>query len=41
MNEGADILAASRDRAQISNGKYEDLDAEIAEMDRIISGKVA
>ncbi|MGV8936256.1 MAG: CopG family ribbon-helix-helix protein [Allorhizobium sp.] len=41
MNEGADILAAIRGREQIAAGEYEDMDDVIADMDRIIAGKVA
>lgn len=41
MNEGADILAAIKGRDQITAGEHEDMDAVIADMDRIIAGKVA
>lgn len=41
LNEGADIFAAIKGREQIAAGEYEDLDDVIAEMDRIIAGKVA
>ncbi|WP_186392798.1 MULTISPECIES: CopG family ribbon-helix-helix protein [unclassified Pannonibacter] len=41
LNEGADILAAIRGREQIAAGEYEDFDDVIADMDRIIAGKVA
>lgn len=41
MNEGADVLAAVRGREQIADGEYEDMDDVIADMDRIIAGKVA
>lgn len=41
LNEGADILAAVRGREQIAAGESEDIDDVIAEMDRIIAGKVA
>lgn len=41
MNEGADVLGALRGKQQIADGEYEDMDDVIAEMDRIIAGKVA
>ncbi|PTM94429.1 CopG family ribbon-helix-helix protein [Mycoplana dimorpha] len=41
LNEGADILAAIKGRAQIAAGEHEDMDDVIADMDRIIAGKVA
>lgn len=41
LNEGADLLAAVRGREQIAAGEHEDMDDVIAEMDRIIAGKVA
>lgn len=41
MNEGSDILAAIKGREQIAAGEYEDMDDVIADMDRIIAGKVA
>ncbi|CAN7164977.1 CopG family ribbon-helix-helix protein [Pararhizobium sp. LjRoot238] len=41
LNEGSDILAARRGREQIAAGEYEDIDDVIADMDRIIAGKVA
>ena len=41
MNEGSDILAAVKGREQIAAGEYEDMDDVIADMDRIIAGKVA
>jgi predicted transcriptional regulator len=41
LNEGADILAAIQGREQIASGEHEDLDDIIADMDRIIAGKVA
>ncbi|HLP69659.1 MAG TPA: ribbon-helix-helix protein, CopG family [Rhizobium sp.] len=41
LNEGADILAAVRGRDQIAAGESEDMDDVIADMDRIIAGKVA
>lgn len=40
-HEGGDILAAIRGREQVAAGEVEDLDDVIAEMDRIIAGKVA
>lgn len=39
--EGSDILNAIKGRAQIAAGEHKDLDDVIAEMDRIIAGKVA
>lgn len=41
MNEGADVLSALRGKQQIADGEYEDMDDVIADMDRIIAGKVA
>ncbi|WP_313617364.1 ribbon-helix-helix protein, CopG family [Agrobacterium sp.] len=41
LNEGSDILAALKGREQIATGEYEDMDDVIADMDRIIAGKVA
>ncbi|MBY5475282.1 ribbon-helix-helix protein, CopG family [Rhizobium leguminosarum] len=41
LNEGADIFAAIKGREQIAAGEHEDLDDVIADMDRIIAGKVA
>jgi len=41
MNEGADVLSALRGKQQIADGEYEDIDDVIADMDRIIAGKVA
>ena len=41
LNEGADILAAIRGREQIAAGEHEDMDDVIADIDRIIAGKVA
>ncbi len=41
LNEGADILASARGREQIAAGEYEDVDTVIADMNRIIAGKVA
>jgi predicted transcriptional regulator len=41
LNEGAHILEAKQGREQIAAGEFEDLDDVIAEMDRIIAGKVA
>ena len=41
LNEGSDILGAIRGRDQIAAGDHEDLDAVIADMERIIDGKVA
>ncbi|MFD1746556.1 CopG family ribbon-helix-helix protein [Rhizobium helianthi] len=41
MNEGGDILSAIKGKQQIDAGETEDMDAVIAEMDRIIAGKVA
>lgn len=38
LNEGADILAAIKGREQIA---AEDIDDVIADMDRIVAGKVA
>lgn len=41
LHEGADVLAAIEGRAQLDAGDHEDFDAVLAEMDRIIAGKVA
>ena len=41
LQEGADVLAAIEGRSQLDAGEHEDFDAVLAEMDRIISGKVA
>lgn len=41
MNEGADILAAAEGRQEIANGDSVDIVDVIADMDRIIAGKVA
>jgi predicted transcriptional regulator len=41
MNEGSGILAAIRGRDQILNGEHEDMDDVLADIDRIVSGKVA
>lgn len=41
MNEGADVLAAIKGREQIANGEHVDIDDVIADIDRIIAGKVA
>jgi predicted transcriptional regulator len=41
LNEGSDILAARKGREQIAAGDCEDIDDVIADMDRIIAGKVA
>lgn len=41
MNEGADVLAAIKGREQIANGEHSDIDDVIADIDRIIAGKVA
>lgn len=41
LNEGSDILAAIKGRGQIAAGQHEDMDDVIADMDRIIAGKVA
>ncbi len=41
LNEGSDILAAVKGREQIASGNVEDMDDVIADMDRIIGGKVA
>jgi predicted transcriptional regulator len=41
LQEGGDILNAIKGRAQVAAGEHEDLDDVIAEMDRIIAGKVA
>lgn len=41
MHEGADILGAMEGRTQLDAGEHEDFDAVLAEMDRIIAGKVA
>ena len=41
LNEGSDILEAIKGREQIAAGEYEDIDDVIADMDRIIAGKVA
>jgi predicted transcriptional regulator len=41
LNEGSDVLAAIKGREQIAAGEHEDMDDVIADMDRIIAGKVA
>lgn len=41
LNEGSDILGALDGRRQIAAGQHEDFDDVIADMDRIIAGKVA
>ncbi len=41
LNEGADVIAAIDGRAQLDAGEHEDFDAVLAEMDRLIAGKVA
>lgn len=41
LNEGADILAAIRGREQIAASEHEDMDEVIADIERIIAGKVA
>lgn len=41
MNEGADVLSAIRGREQIAAGEVEDMDDVLADMERIIAGKVA
>jgi predicted transcriptional regulator len=41
LHEGSDILGAIKGREQIAAGEYEDIDDVIADMDRIIAGKVA
>jgi predicted transcriptional regulator len=41
LNEGSDIFAAMKGREQIAAGEHEDIDDVIADMDRIIAGKVA
>jgi predicted transcriptional regulator len=41
LNEGSDIFAAMKGRQQIAAGQHEDIDDVIADMDRIIAGKVA
>lgn len=41
LNEGADLLAAVQGRERIAAGEHEDMDDVIAEIDRIIAGKVA
>ncbi|MCD2173016.1 CopG family ribbon-helix-helix protein [Rhizobium sp. C4] len=41
MNEGGDVLAALKGREQIAEGEHEDIDDVIADVDRIIAGKVA
>lgn len=41
LQEGADIVAAIEGRSQLDAGEHEDFDAVLAEMDRIIAGKVA
>jgi predicted transcriptional regulator len=41
LNEGAHILDAKQGREQIAAGDHEDLDDVIAQMDRMIAGKVA
>jgi len=41
LNEGSDIIEAIKGREQIAAGEYEDIDDVIADMDRIIAGKVA
>ncbi|MET3615101.1 putative transcriptional regulator [Rhizobium aquaticum] len=41
MNEGADVLAAIKGREEIANGEHANIDDVIADIDRIIAGKVA
>ncbi|RKE85609.1 ribbon-helix-helix protein, CopG family [Rhizobium sp. AG855] len=41
LQEGADILEAIEGGAQLDAGQHEDFDDVLAEMDRIIAGKVA
>lgn len=41
LNEGADVLAAIDGQTQLDAGEHEDFDAVLAEMDRLIAGKVA
>lgn len=41
QQEGADVLAALDGKGQIAAGQSEDMDSVLAEMDRIIAGKVA
>ncbi|RYE50680.1 MAG: ribbon-helix-helix protein, CopG family [Rhizobiaceae bacterium] len=41
LSEGSDVLEAIEGRQQIAAGEHEDLDDVIADMDRIIAGKVA
>jgi predicted transcriptional regulator len=41
LQEGADVLAAIEGRAQLDAGEHEDFDAVLADMDRLIAGKVA
>ncbi|MBU2329056.1 MAG: ribbon-helix-helix domain-containing protein [Alphaproteobacteria bacterium] len=41
VQEGADILGAIEGRMQLDAGEHEDFDVVLAEMNRIIAGKVA
>jgi hypothetical protein len=41
LNEGADIFAAIKGVSRFAAGEYEDIDDVIADMDKIIAGKVA
>lgn len=41
LNEGADVLAYQRGRKEIDVGDSEDLDAVLADLERIAGGKVA
>lgn len=41
LNEGSDLLAAMKGRDQVAAGEHEDIDDVIADLDRIIAGKVA
>lgn len=41
LNEGADIIATIEARAELNAGEHEDFDAVLAEMERMIAGKVA
>jgi predicted transcriptional regulator len=41
LNEGADILAFKNGRKQIDEGRHEDLDDVIRDLEQIVAGKVA
>jgi predicted transcriptional regulator len=41
LNEGADILAFRRGRAEMADGQSEDIDDVIRDLERIVAGKAA